>query len=55
MMTRTPSSTTPPEATRRDLAQAADISQDRSASLAGMDVDCECDDCDCPICSSGCC
>ena len=53
MTTGTPSSTTTPrEATPRDLAQAADISQDRSADA---NLDCECDDCDYPICSYGCC
>jgi hypothetical protein len=54
-MTRTTFSPTQPEAPKRDLAQARDISQDRGACCEGVDVDCECDDRDCPICFPGCC
>jgi hypothetical protein len=54
-MTGTSSSPTQPEDPKRDLAQAGDISQDRSAASGGADLDCECDDCDCPICVPGCC
>jgi hypothetical protein len=46
---------TQPEAPKRDLAQARDMSQDPKACCGGADPDCECDDCDCPICFPGCC
>jgi hypothetical protein len=44
-----------PEATHRDLAPGGDIAQDQMAPRAPNDLDCECDDCDCPICFPGCC
>jgi hypothetical protein len=54
-MTGVTFSPTQPEAPKRDVAQAGDISQDRGASSEGADVDCECDDCNCPVCFPGCC
>jgi hypothetical protein len=48
-------SSTPTQATA-DLAQPGEVPQDqRSAQGANDDPDCECDDCDCPICGPGCC
>jgi len=55
-MPGTAHNTTQPEATRRDLALAADISQDEVTARHKTDAPgCECDDCDCPICYPGCC
>ncbi len=51
MMHGTRSTSPQPETAPRDLAQGGDISQDQSAA----DNECECDDCDCPICEPGCC
>jgi hypothetical protein len=50
---------TPPEAfaPNPDLAHPGGVPQDLGAPprAAGEDADCECDDCDCPICLPGCC
>ena len=55
-MPGTAHNTTQPEATRRDLAPAADISQDEVTARHKTDAPgCECDDCDCPVCYPGCC
>jgi len=50
-MPGTASNPTHPEPARRDLAPAGDISQDQVADTE----ECECDDCDCPVCYPGCC
>lgn len=47
-----PTDTTSP---RRDLAYGRDISQDQNAARQDAPQECECDDCDCPICYPGCC
>jgi hypothetical protein len=51
---------TPPDAlaAHPNLACACGVSQDQGAAprAAAIDEpDCECDDCDCPICPPGCC
>ena len=42
---------------QRDLAPGASLVQDQlpPPRAAGEEQDCECDDCDCPICAPGCC
>ena len=55
MIAGTHSSPTQQETAQRDLAQGGDISQDRGAAPGAAEYDCECDDCDCPICYPGCC
>jgi hypothetical protein len=39
-----------------DMARATGVAQDQGVPpRAADDADCECDDCDCPICFPGCC
>jgi hypothetical protein len=39
-----------------DMARPAGVAQDCvTPPRAADDADCECDDCDCPICFPGCC
>jgi hypothetical protein len=39
-----------------DMARATEMAQDQGTPpRAADDADCECDDCDCPICYPGCC
>jgi hypothetical protein len=55
----TPRTTIPPDACapHPDLAYPGSVTQDQGAPsrAAAEDPDCECDDCDCPICVPGCC
>jgi hypothetical protein len=51
-----PIRTSTPSEPGPELARAANVPQDQLRSPeAPHDVDCECDDCDCPVCGPGCC
>ena len=53
---RTTTSTRNDSAARRELVLGAQVAQDQLPPSAADDNDeCECDDCDCPVCGPGCC
>ena len=55
-MTGRTSTPSPADCGCGDMARAADVAQDHlQPPRAADDPDCECDDCDCPICAPGCC
>jgi len=54
--TSTSTSTSPARTAQAELAPPAEFPQDHgAAACTGGTSDCECDDCDCPICGPGCC